>query len=335
MSNPNIGWLFYKDYFKDIDYINLLNGENEENEVLINQKVKRIINAQAELTQDDPMGSTRFQATTAYPGLILGSGNTHELPDIKGQAILGFHFDYTSGLPTIQSSSIKGVLRSAFKHQDYIKELIKIENIDIATLEKEIFDNKDIFFDATIIQADSFGKVLGDDYLAPHGNNLLKNPIPLRFIKVVPNVTFRFDFKLSDGLISKDQKKKLFKIILEDLGLGAKTNVGYGKFENFNDYKTEVEKQQEAQELEKQKEAEKLQREKEQEDLKKQKEQKAQGINNLKTCKDIKIAMKIINDSLGKKAKPTPEQKAIIESFWNKYNKKASKSEVKFFKKFF
>ena len=151
----------------------------------------------------------------------------------------------------------------------------------------------------------------------------------------MPNVTFRFDFKLSDGLISKDQKKKLFEIILKDLGLGAKTNVGYGKFENFNDYKTEVEKQQEAQELEKQKEAEKLQREKEQEDLKKQKEQKAQGINNLKTCKDIKIAMKIINDSLGKKAKPTPEQKAIIESFWNKYNKKASKSEVKFFKKFF
>ena len=150
--SANIGWLFYKDYFKDIDYHKLSNPENEEN---INKKVDNIINQTPSIqisNDEEILGNTHFKATTTYPGLLLGSGNAHELPSVEGQAILGFHFDYTSGLPTIQSSSIKGVLRSAFKHQDYIKELIKIENIDIATSEKEIFDNKDIFFDATIIQ---------------------------------------------------------------------------------------------------------------------------------------------------------------------------------------
>ncbi|MFX4236648.1 RAMP superfamily CRISPR-associated protein, partial [Aliarcobacter butzleri] len=60
---------------------------------------------------------------TTYPVLLIGSGNTHELPDIKGHAILVFHFDYTSGIPQISGSSIKGLLRSAFAYEGYIKEL--------------------------------------------------------------------------------------------------------------------------------------------------------------------------------------------------------------------
>jgi CRISPR-associated protein Cmr6 len=234
----NIGWLFYKDYFKEIDYAKL---NNPKNEMLINTKVTNIINQTPKIEEAEVLGNTHFRATTTYPGLLLGSGNTHELPDIKGQAILGFHFDYTSGLPVIQGSSIKGVLRSAFKHGEYVQELLKNETLNVKTLEKEIFDNNDIFFDATISSAN--GKILGDDYITPHANEL-KDPIPLRFIKVVPNVTFRFDFELHDGLITKEQKSKLFQEILEDLGLGAKTNVGYGKFEHFNNFKSEKEKEE-------------------------------------------------------------------------------------------
>ena len=219
----NLGWLFYKDYFRGIDYADL---SNPDNQTIIQDKVKKIINQSVSIVEDERLGNIHFKATTTYPGLILGSGNAHELPSIEGQVILGFHFDYTSGLPVIQGSSIKGVLRSAFKYPEYIKEYVDDE-VDVEALEKEIFNNGDVFFDATIM---SNGKILSDDFLTPHGDDPLKNPIPLRFIKVLPNVTFRFDFELSDGILIKESKAILFANILSDLGIGAKTNVGYGKF---------------------------------------------------------------------------------------------------------
>jgi len=223
----NLGWLFYKDYFKGLDYTNLA---SEQNSQLIKEKVQTLITQTATFDSSEMLGNIHFKATTTYPGLILGSGNAHELPSIEGQAILGFSFDYTSGLPVIAGSSIKGVLRSAFKHREYIQELLNDEKIDVKALETEIFDNGDIFFDAVVVGAGT--NLLGDDYLAPH-KDALEDPIPLRFIKVMPNVTFRFDFELSDGILSKSEKETLFQKILSDLGLGAKTNVGYGKFSDF------------------------------------------------------------------------------------------------------
>ena len=223
-KRANLGWLFYKDYFQGIDYANLESTSNEES---INQTITNILNQNLPITKTELLGNQDFTLTTTYPGLLVGSGNTHELPDIKGQAILGFHFDYTTGLPLIQGSSIKGVLRSAFKHEEYIQELLENKEIEIEKLEEEIFTNRDIFFDATISQAN--GKILGDDFITPH-KEAIKNPIPLRFIKVLPNIGFRFDFELHDGLLTKEEKLQLFKNIILDFGLGAKTNVGYGKF---------------------------------------------------------------------------------------------------------
>ena len=254
----NLGWLFYKEYYQDLkkeDYLLMLLSKEEKKhkqreienlEKHIQSKVTTLIKKSKSITIEDNemLGNTHFTATTTYPGLILGSGNAHELPSIEGQAILGFHFDYTSGLPTIQGSSIKGVLRSAFRHTEYIKEYVDDE-VDVEALEKEIFDNGDVFFDAVVV---SNGKILGEDFLAPHGDDPLKNPIPLRFIKVLPDVTFRFDFELTDdddGILDKSKKETLFKKILSDLGLGAKTNVGYGKFENFKKEQTEEEREKE------------------------------------------------------------------------------------------
>ena len=338
MSSINLGWLFYKDYFTAIEDWT----EPKRSENALASKVDQLIKRTIHIEEQDTLGNIHFKATTTYPGLILGSGYLHELPSLEGQAILGFDFDYTTGLPIIRGSSIKGVLRSAFKHTEYIQELLRDTSIDIKALEIEIFgqdngssnvyEGKDVFFDATIISSKE--NILEDDYLAPHGDNPLKNPIPLRFIKVAPNVTFRFDFELSDGLISKSTKSKLFQDILKDFGLGAKTNVGYGKFENISTLKTKEEIEQEQLELEKQKELKKQIDEEEKRKQQELKAQKAKGVEELKNCKDIKKAMKILNESLGKKPKPTAEQKSIIEEFWNKYKNKASKGEVKFFKKF-
>jgi len=340
--SANIGWLFYKDYFKDIDYKDL---DSPRNEAIVNKKIENIITQTPRIEEAEVLGSIHFSATTTYPGLLLGSGNTHELPSIKGQAILGFHFDYTSGLPVIQGSSIKGVLRSAFKHERYIQELLSNETIDISTLESEIFDNGDTFFDATISKAD--GKILGDDYITPHKNHKKtkdKNgdliadefcdPHPLRFMKVLPDITFRFDFELSDGLITKEKKSKLFQHILEDLGLGAKTNVGYGKFEAFKPYQTEDEKVQTAKELELKKALAKTKRLQDIEDAKKEKAQKAEkGISSLLECKTLTDGFKLLKDSFGQVPKPTQEQKAIIEQYYKKQNK-LSKSDEKVFKKY-
>ena len=328
MSNANLGWMFYKDYFKGIDYKDLASSANE---VTINKKIEKIIDQTPNIEEAEVLGSIHFSATTTYPGLLLGSGNTHELPDIKGQVILGFHFDYTSGLPVVQGSSIKGVLRSAFKHEEYIQELLSNESINIGKLESEIFDNKDIFFDATISKSD--GKILGDDYITPHGE-LLKNPIPLRFIKVLPDITFRFDFELSDGLITKEEKSKLFQNILEDLGLGAKTNVGYGKFEAFKPYQTQEEKALEEKALELKKALAETKRLQDIEDAKREKAQKADdGIHALLECKTLSDAFKLLKDSFGNVPKPTPEQKAIIEQYYKKQNK-LSKKDEKVFKKY-
>jgi len=233
-----------------------------KNDCLVNKKVDRLIDTKVLIPKEEPLGNIHFKATTTYPGLLLGSGYLHELPSINGQAILGFDFDYTTGLPIIRGSSIKGVLRSAFKKEEYIKEILEKE-IDVKKLEVEIFgqDNgnneaikgKDIFFDAVLISQGV--KLLEDDYLAPHGNDPLKNPTPIRFIKVASGNTFRFNFWLNDGSISKDEKALLFAQILYDLGLGAKTNVGYGKFdEKLTKDRVKRQLQEKKEELKKQEE---------------------------------------------------------------------------------
>ena len=226
-KRPNIGWLFYNDYFKGLDYHQL---ESKTNQEIIKGKVENILKQGFSKPLYTSIADSSFELQTTYPGLLLGSGNTHELPSIEGQAILGFHFDYTSGLPEIAGSSIKGVLRSAFTYKEYIQEIVNDKTLDIEVLKKEIFENNDVFFDAFIVKSGKENKILGDDYITPH-KEPTKDPKPLRFIKVLPDVTFRFGFNLSDGLLSKEKKLELFKQIILDFGLGAKTNVGYGKFQ--------------------------------------------------------------------------------------------------------
>ncbi len=110
----------------------------------------------------------------------------------------------------------------------------------ISNIEKEIFDGirndenvniykRDIFHDAVISSINK--KFLGTDYITPHFPNVLKNPIPIKFLKVLPEIEFTFQFDLKNGILTFDQKVKLFRKILLSIGIGAKTNVGYGQFD--------------------------------------------------------------------------------------------------------
>lgn len=274
--NPNIGYLFYKEYYEEY-----FQKTEEELRQYIQEKNNQIISQKYYLDSsisDDEIGKQKISLKVEYPGLLIGSGYSHGI-DADDEFKIGFSFDYTSGLPSIRGSSVKGVLRSAFVHKDYIQQLIKTDkkinfnkdtHIDIEKLEDEIFGEKnseqrkhssraiwkqDVFYDAVVSKTtNERTSLLGEDYITPH-RNPLKDPIPLKFMKIMPNVIIDFRFNLKDGyILSIPQKLWLFRQILLDLGIGAKTNVGYGNF-NDNYGKDELDEFIKYDEMEKEKKA--------------------------------------------------------------------------------
>lgn len=196
------------------------------------------------------------------PGLLIGSGLAHGLPGSEEDVKTGLQFDYTSGLPVIPGSSVKGVIRSAFptikedkgqpneaddEKLNYIRSLIAdipefsaLRLEDILELGNQMFNHGDVFADALLVgygtrmkQHGPVKQVLVEDYITPHTGGPLAQPIPIKIVKVAPGVTFAFCFKFSETKIGSekvdaDMKKALCTAILQDLGVGAKTNVGYG-----------------------------------------------------------------------------------------------------------
>jgi len=217
-------------------------------------------------------GADSFPLRTHYPGLIIGIGYVHAVEpkekeeqksnknqkeDRPSEFQQGFFFDWTTGIPVIPGASIKGVIRSIFpKKSDnnsiidekcaYFQEHLKI---DIETnqvkpllkkLESSIFEEKgDIFYDAYIQSPNKQGRIFAEDYIAYH-EDPFKDPKPIRFLKIETGVTFCFQFKLKSNdrmPVSPKQKCDLFKQIILDFGLGAKTNSGYGIFQEIKEKK--------------------------------------------------------------------------------------------------
>ena len=48
-------------------------------------------------------------------------------------------------------------------------------------------------------------------------------------MKLLPGVRLMFAFHLYNGLLSAEEKRELFRILLSIFGIGAKTNTGYGQ----------------------------------------------------------------------------------------------------------
>ena len=83
------------------------------------------------------------------------------------------------------------------------------------------------------------GTFLFDDTLAYH-KYPLQDPNPIRFLKILPDVEIKFQFKLFDsGGLNADEKEKLFKYLLQKYGIGAKTASGYGQFKKNDNVSTE------------------------------------------------------------------------------------------------
>ncbi|HUM51388.1 MAG TPA: type III-B CRISPR module RAMP protein Cmr6 [Chitinophagales bacterium] len=245
----------------------IFNVDKKQSEFIpyYNDMYEKKLSAYTVPSAKNQVGNSTFSLFTTYPGLLIGSGYMHST-NTTGDAAIGFYFDHTTGLPTIPGSSVKGVLKSLFENGndktdeaavDAIHFIIDriIENIpqeeksawtDIKSkinntvvlneLKEDIFgsqekEGKDIFYDVVLDIETRAVKFIGSDYITPHQPNLLKNPIPLQFLKVLPNISFQFKFNLKDAtLLNAKQKETLFKKILLTIGVGAKTNVGYGQF---------------------------------------------------------------------------------------------------------
>ena len=261
MRTKNLNYFYYVEYFDDTEMIfNTDSNDTQDKLKGKNGELSAYSASACKLMQplDENIAPNHFELRTAYPGLLVGTGLSHSFGG-KGEAALGLTLDYVTGMPYIPSSSVKGALRSAFVHIDYIKELLKSADIDVADFETSIFGSShsdkseakvqgsDIFFDAIIT---STGKILDTDNITSHRHNKdlleLAAPNPITMIRIRPDVTFKFQFQLTDYekdeiKISAEQKLGLFKQILIDLGIGAKTNVGYGTLEET----VSVEKSQE------------------------------------------------------------------------------------------
>jgi CRISPR-associated protein Cmr6 len=205
------------------------------------------------------------------------------------------------------------------QRETYIKDLLMdldIKNIDVFDLEREIFDGeragnriaintRDIFFDAYLVNE---GKYLDEDYITPHDdgtpNAKFKNPIPIKFLKVKPNNDIEFKFRCLDeiqiiksdsdckkretieSLIKSHEKVELFSKILLDLGVGAKTNVGYGQFEGNIDLN----------DLLKRKEKLKNEAKKRKEEIEKKKFEEKQRLIDIENKKNMTDGEKLIYD---------------------------------------
>ncbi|WP_308586992.1 type III-B CRISPR module RAMP protein Cmr6 [uncultured Porphyromonas sp.] len=252
----NFGHWYYREYFNTINLdskgivTNFSTFNKGKNDKLIKGATLPPYD-----NENDIEDVTSFELKTCYPGLLCGVGYHHEInkpADEKGKKgkkvegdkeddapevyNLGMYFDYTSGLPVIPGSSIKGMLRSAIEEWDFLADYKPNNGVTREEIIKTVFEGKglsiydrDIFLDAIPIRVDN--KLFGEDYITHHPNPL-QNPNPVRFLRVNPGVTYQFRFILrnNDNGLKADFKEDLFKAIICTFGLGAKTNVGYGQF---------------------------------------------------------------------------------------------------------
>lgn len=248
-SSKNLSYIFNKEYF---GAVTTDSGAARSEEAIAS--VNRAFVSSGVSLEHQILGTHSFLLQVRYPGLLVGLGYAHQSTaisgDVRGDIALGFSFDYVTGVPYIPGSTVKGVLRNAFAqaNDDYVQAFFGDDSIDIAQLEQEIFDtgeeddnpNQDVFFDAFPSPEtprksnDTLFYLLDLDVNTPHGEGLTATPNPLTFVKVKPGVVFDFRFDLHDGLISAGKKRALFKQILKDFGIGAKTNVGFGVLDEID-----------------------------------------------------------------------------------------------------
>lgn len=268
-KSKNMNYIYYSEYFDDLEPSSTAHQKLELPEIDDrNKKIRsfKYDNSAESLKSVKELknlpGYTEISATVLYPGLLIGTGMPHDLKGVEGAIYNGFSLDPVSGLPFIPGSSLKGMLRSCFpdkeshvkyseKREEYIRNIIRKkcykENVDVNELRQNIFDNNDVFIGAFPVTDKSSKELLDTDFITPHTADWYskydpmkryKNPVPITILKVRGGVEFTFAFILHDMIdesgnlvLGADNKKILFENLLRDFGIGAKTDVGFGKLD--------------------------------------------------------------------------------------------------------
>ena len=267
-NSKNMSYIYYHEYFKGLEERKGASGlvyelgRSPSSEEQFRERNKALQDFKFDLSlsplehlknaSKDVASVQTFSLETIYPGLMIGTGNPHDLKS-KGSIYSGFSFDYVTGLPYIPGSSVKGILKSVFPRKEdtkddinqqkmeYIKSLLKpgLSDKEVYGLKDNIFEDNDVFLDAypcPTSKKNTKQQCLALEFITPH-SDIIKNPIPINCLKVKPGISFEFGFylndcQLSDGpQITIKEKIELFKTILTDVGIGAKTNVGFGQLE--------------------------------------------------------------------------------------------------------
>ena len=247
-KSKNMNYYFNVEYFDGIDLSKKSNEITEKKIKSNNNNITEFqFNAVSPLDACDEMkGYENFELYTVYPGLLVGTGYPHDVA-IKGAIKQGFSFDYVTGLPYIPGSSLKGMLRAYFPDDtkdneknkgftELIRGILNKSDLDVKKFTENIFENNDIFLGAYPVSEKKV-KLMEMEYITSHKEKF-KNPNPISLVKIRPGVKFKFSFILSDYeengevLVTASEKKVLFEELVTLMGIGAKTNTGFGRFTN-------------------------------------------------------------------------------------------------------
>ncbi len=190
-----------------------------------------------------------FDYVTGMP-YIPGSSLKGVIEDVFQRALEG-RKDEQEGYKQYISEALNNKIDDATIRQIWEKSFHGVKNENGDNTEFEPVGERDIFFDAFIVGKDNnCNNIMGIDNITPHkfvkeGEKMeldfdldhmpLFEPNPITILRIMPGVHFSIRMKLHDvkddegnTILTEGKKRKLYYKIIEDFGVGAKTNLGYG-----------------------------------------------------------------------------------------------------------
>lgn len=193
-------------------------------------------------------GILELSARSATP-LLTGIGESTPTE-------VGMVFHRNMGIPYIPASSLKGATRYAYcvnfaqDHPEKVRQGM-LEESDVPGL-KELFGSTDAknafrggfaFMDSCADQVPTlkmdilnphFGKYYQNSH--DHGPVEIESPVPIKFLVVEKGPVYRFRgyFLNPEARKFENALSQAIKTALTLLGIGAKTAVGYGRFDNID-----------------------------------------------------------------------------------------------------
>lgn len=242
------------------------NREDYEWSLVQNQMDHYAVKYKAVATELENRHSLQQKALMTYGDLgaevveLTGTTETRLITGIGeiSPTEVGMVFDRNTGLPFIPGSSIKGVLRRAYCI-NFVRGVESSMEEDMVIEEKDVPGLVEIFGSLDTKDAEKGGfsfmdaypeapPVMAMDIMNPHHGKYYQGesrrgpvgteaPTPIKFLAVEKETVFKFRgvFLNKTAQKYKEELKAAFVAAFTELGIGAKTAVGYGRFNSPED----------------------------------------------------------------------------------------------------